>query len=224
MSASGHKMELNYDKATFMNYPFSYNSFFTDFAQGTKSSPIFPPFNLTATISCSGIGQGTLQLPGNSTYNNVLLIKRNIYMFIQGTGSLSTVTGTQIINQYEYYKSGSKFPVMKVHYSKTSIPALGVNNYEVDTHYDGSIILSTKNFVLDKGSVYIYPQPADDYIIISGNISYADYVMYDINGNQIKKGSVFAHDPIDVSRLQSGLYFIEFRTNNSIYKKKIIKN
>jgi hypothetical protein len=224
MSASGHKMELNYDKATFMNYPFSYNSFFTDVAQGTMSSPIFPPFNLTATISCSGMGQGTLQLPGNSPINNVLLVKRSVNMLIQGTGSLSTVTGTQTINQYEFYKSGSKFPVMRVQYVKASIPALGVNNYEVDTQYDGSIILNTNNFEFNKSFVNIYPQPANNFIVFSGSLSYADYIIYDVNGNQIKKGSVYAQEPIDVSRLQSGLYLIEFRSNGAMCKKKIIKN
>jgi hypothetical protein len=228
MNASGEKMEFLFDKPIMMNYPFSYNSFFSDFAQGTMNAPIAPPFNLTATISCSGMGQGTLQLPGNAPINNILVVKRNIFMLIQGTGSLSAVTGTQTIIQYEFYKIGSKFPIMRVQYNKLVVPAFNVNDFDVQTEYDGSIILNTNKETYTMKSFNVFPQPAKEFIRLSG-IEFIEspvgFKIFDINGKLITNGVVFKEDePINVSDLSNGLYILEVSTLNATYRKKIVKN
>lgn len=224
MNASGEKMEFIFDKPIFMNYPFSYNSFFTDFGQGTMNTPITPPFNLTATIMCSGFGQGTLQLPGNPPVNNVLLVKRNIFMLIQGTGSLSTVTGTQTLTQYEFYRSGNKFPVMRVQYDKLVIPAFGTNDFDVQTEYDGSVLLNLNEEFSTPKSINIIPQPADAFIRLSGIPSEAYYTIFDMKGKKLTAGLIQENEAIELTDLSGGLYILELKTINGTYRKKLIKN
>ncbi|PWK18580.1 T9SS type A sorting domain-containing protein [Xanthomarina spongicola] len=84
--------------------------------------------------------------------------------------------------------------------------------------------LTVEQVVLEDNTITIYPNPASDYITIISNLS-STYMLIDINGKEIFSGSVInGQSTIDLSKLNSGIYFIHFKNDSNITIKKIIKN
>jgi hypothetical protein len=74
-----------------------------------------------------------------------------------------------------------------------------------------------------RSSVKIYPNPVDDVLhISSGNDAALKITITDINGTIVM---AVPHDErsIDVSRLPSGIYFLQLQNVNGIHVYKVIK-
>ena len=73
-------------------------------------------------------------------------------------------------------------------------------------------------------SFFIYPNPANDFIIISNSDKIKSKTIYDSTGQLVKK-EINQNEKIDISNLQQGVYLLEIETtNNKKIIKKIIKN
>ena len=72
------------------------------------------------------------------------------------------------------------------------------------------------------GTLLIYPNPVIDEIVLGENIT-GSFSIYDLTGNLIFKENLNTNR-IDISNLQSGVYFYVIRSNNNFYKGKFIKN
>jgi Secretion system C-terminal sorting domain len=73
-------------------------------------------------------------------------------------------------------------------------------------------------------SIDLYPNPASNVINIDmANISsLANYNITSMDGKQIKDGTT-ASSQIDISALQSGVYFLQIKSGNLLYNAKFIK-
>ncbi len=82
------------------------------------------------------------------------------------------------------------------------------------------IVSVEENLILN--SINIHPNPADQFIQISGfDIEPELYEIYDLSGRIIRSETFNSN--INVSRLQSGIYYIRFiMENNIIANKKIV--
>lgn len=230
MNASGEVQDFTSNPPDLMHYPFSYGSSYTDVGSGTMTAPGMPPFNLTGTITVSADGQGTLILPSNPNYvyNNVLKVHSYVYLLIQGTGSLSTTTGTQTIDMYDFYISGQKFPIFEVQYHRFQVPSFGINDFNVSTYHTNSITLGISNNITNN-TLSLFPNPVSDKLYISGlkNQTY-DIHIYNIVGEENKHlfidNSNNSNLSIDVSDLSNGIYFIQISNNSTSQILKFIKN
>ena len=85
--------------------------------------------------------------------------------------------------------------------------------------------LRTDSFLASKFT--IYPNPANDIISISSdNLVFDNILLTDINGRKIKEtatNSVINYN-LNISDLNSGVYFMKIKTADGILDKKIIKN
>ncbi len=72
-------------------------------------------------------------------------------------------------------------------------------------------------------NITIYPIPATDFLTIKSDIRIREYAIIDILGNSVFSGTM--HENIDVSGLQSGVYFIKLtiQNNDVIHKKFIVE-
>jgi hypothetical protein len=71
-------------------------------------------------------------------------------------------------------------------------------------------------------NVNISPNPASDYITIQSEFKNLNYELYDFSGKTILNGKV--NSKIDVSQLESGIYFLRiFQDNVVIQTQKIVK-
>jgi hypothetical protein len=80
------------------------------------------------------------------------------------------------------------------------------------------------NEVSLEDSFSIYPNPANDFIIINNTNWIKSKTLYSITGQLIKQENN-QNEKIDISNLQQGLYLLEIETtNNQKVTKKIVKN
>ena len=71
-------------------------------------------------------------------------------------------------------------------------------------------------------TISLHPNPTSDIINISGNFSGLSFIVYDLLGKKIFKGNTSRI--IDTSKLEKGIYLIEFSSSNQKAVRKIIKN
>jgi plastocyanin len=82
----------------------------------------------------------------------------------------------------------------------------------------GQIIVQAATGLLENASysLSVYPNPAADLVVMKAN-KYAmgsAYAMYDLTGRQVVAGKIMNESTgIDISQLQSGLYFLQVGTN-----------
>lgn len=75
--------------------------------------------------------------------------------------------------------------------------------------------LSSEDFVLSN-KFNIYPNPSSTYIEVFGLNETTDYMIYDVLGNQIKKGILSFKDKIFIQDLKNGVYFLKMGTEDYV--------
>ncbi|GIV27976.1 MAG: hypothetical protein KatS3mg027_1790 [Bacteroidia bacterium] len=74
------------------------------------------------------------------------------------------------MTEYEYYISGQKFPVLWIQYEKLNIPALNVNDFEVEIDHPINYVLGVNNsFISNNTNALLYPNPTQNSINIELN-------------------------------------------------------
>ena len=73
------------------------------------------------------------------------------------------------------------------------------------------MVLSTNEFQSEDPKLSIFPNPSSDYIFISGNHTKAHYVVRNILGRSILNEHTSDDSKIDISGLEAGIYFIQFK-------------
>ena len=72
----------------------------------------------------------------------------------------------------------------------------------------------------------ISPNPTSDYVVIESyfeNLENCQYELYNLNGEEIVEDQLSAVSKIDLTKLNSGVYIIKVKINDTIFTKKIIK-
>lgn len=83
-------------------------------------------------------------------------------------------------------------------------------------------IISINSIEEDLERVNIYPNPAQDIINISNLRTKSDIILYDVLGRVKYLSSNNIISNINVSNLESGIYYLSIKSNNSVVTKKII--
>nr|WP_294936650.1 T9SS type A sorting domain-containing protein [uncultured Flavobacterium sp.] len=85
-------------------------------------------------------------------------------------------------------------------------------------------IATLSNNGFTENNFKIYPNPANNYFVIENNTAgFCTYEIYDTGGKLLSNGNVENRKPIDISKFQSGLYFVSIKTENTKQTYKIIK-
>lgn len=86
------------------------------------------------------------------------------------------------------------------------------------------VTLSNETFAKNN-DIFIYPNPADDTLNFSlaSSIQLSDASIFDVTGKKVGSLSDKNATSLDVSNLQSGVYFVKFTADNNIVTKKFIK-
>lgn len=98
-----------------------------------------------------------------------------------------------------------------------------VNQNGIPDYLDVTISLNTINHGLDK-YIVVYPNPTTDFLNIENGTTFdiQEVSLQAINGQILK---VYSHNPsqINLSDLQTGIYFLKLKVNNQTITKKVIK-
>ena len=70
-------------------------------------------------------------------------------------------------------------------------------------------------------SISVYPNPTNDMLFVKGIDEKFDYAILDLSGKQLLSG---VGNPISISNLKRGSYYITVTSKNKIYSEQIIKH
>ncbi|HPW66871.1 MAG TPA: T9SS type A sorting domain-containing protein [Salinivirgaceae bacterium] len=150
--------------------------------------------------------------------NNVTIV-RMIRNNPRRVFSIDTVT-TQITNYYENDTIMGEPLCENQQNLKFTIRKSGT---DISFNINFNHIISQVQCVVDKSTILLFPNPAKDIINIETNYNYdLDISIFDSAGKFIKNEKI-SNRVIDVSGLESGLYFLTIKTKESNYTKKFIK-
>jgi hypothetical protein len=91
----------------------------------------------------------------------------------------------------------------------------------LDIVYGQNPVTSVDEFAQSDLEVNVYPNPANDYIVIETNQgTLKDVAIFDLKGSEMGR---FTEKKIDVSNLERGAYIISVVTNEGVSNHKIIK-
>ncbi len=156
-----------------------------------------------------------------SAYKNLYLAGDNTY-FKTKAGSVSEVTAGKVIHLKKgtHIKSGSKFHAYISDFSCNQ--GIDFSNLK-----KSELFVNTDNYSTFSGNdVKIYPNPANDFIIIN-NMQLSNYniEIYNSFGQKLKTINTVNKNmyKINISDLQSGIYVLSIKNKEKIITKKIIK-
>lgn len=194
------------DPAIFYSLPFTYGSSSSDTYSYTSWTGTY-----VGTITTTGDGTGTLQLP-SGTFSNIF----KLTIIYNQPGSFNSV-------ENRFYSALSKFPLLTI--SSYTVGSTVYKGGMINTLVANGIKNSNEN-----NTFFAFPNPVTngDLFLKSGNEGHLKEVeitnilgqvilyhsTYDINTSGIKK--------IDVSSLQKGVYFLNIKGSDGSITKKII--
>jgi len=102
----------------------------------------------------------------------------------------------------------------------------GSQNFSLIGSASVGLALNSDDFVADN-NFFVYPNPANNELYFSNpsNLEVSNISINDVSGKLVVSlNSNLNTNTIDVSNLQSGVYFVKFTTENKTLVKKFIKN
>ncbi|MCJ8154571.1 T9SS type A sorting domain-containing protein [Chryseobacterium sp. SSA4.19] len=135
----------------------------------------------------------------NKTTNTVQYFVNNTLL---GSKSISSTATNVSIIDFGYADFGTGFTVDNIKIADSNLLATS------DTQYDADI--------------YIYPNPASDYINIKTQDKIGPVEIYDVSGKLVLK-DLSGKNQVAVTSLQTGTYFLTVKIKDRLINKKFIK-
>jgi len=208
------------NSAIIATYPLNYGY--------NQADPVSGSFKYNSTpgacvgnITISADGLGTLNLPNNVSFPNVLCL-RSVEILTLSTGIVSIGTFNQII--YNYYAPGKKFPVLNINYTTYQLignqPNTTAYVYGNSSYFN---VLGINESQLNRENYEVYPNPFHDRLFVKTKITSEEneYLLYDCNGSLIFKTTTL--NEIETRELSSGIYILEIKNRLGSYHQKVIK-
>lgn len=218
-----------------MNYPFDLNGSLTDTYSGTLTNQQMASTGTSCTgnITSEIDGRGTLILASDYSNSNVLRhkVSETTSASITLPGVSLSVPASVSRVQYDYYDlSYSKFPIFS--HIKISYDATIVNgNFtlvlsSVEPSSDNSNPPSTAGIEeFELPSFDVYPVPSSGLIHLETEGDDGIIQIIDPNGREmyrLKTVSGESHYELDLTSLDSGIYFIKVIVNGKVAIKRIV--
>jgi hypothetical protein len=187
------------DPEDYLRFPMTFNSTYTDPSKATFT--LFgQPATHTATTTVHADAWGTLILPGNNTYNNVLRVKRTT-AFVDSSNGLAFITGTA--TAYMWYSTAYKEFLMIIGQVNTSQGNVTSVGWVVPG------VAGVKDAESDGLAFVVSPNPAQDHIALRWAAGMeATLSLQDLTGHTVLQTSGRGDAAMDVGGLPRGLYML----------------
>lgn len=215
----------------YLQYPFTYNSSFTDNFSASFMIGGIQTYR-TGTVNAVGDAWGTITLP-NGTYSNALRVKFT-YDTRDSSYYVIPIVNEIISTSYVWFIAGFKFPVFEISYTTTYFngnPQASLKNVNYNPGGSSIGINPISSGVPGEFKLYQnYPNPFNPNTKIKFDIAKSGQVtlfVYDITGREVvkpfdavlKAGS-FEYI-LNAGSLTSGVYFYKLSANNITLTKKM---
>ena len=121
--------------------------------------------------------------------------------------------GEEFIDLSEF--AGKNMYIGFLHYECSGATANGIRIDNVE-------LTSTSSIAENAVSFNIYPNPVEKQLIISSEENIETISIYNLNGIMVYSGT-YNTEGIDVSNLNSGVYFVNIKTENHDITRRIVK-
>lgn len=219
ISKSGSTL-IKYDQPYVkMRFPFTYGNQFGGNYSGTFSNQTDVLGTIEADYLVLADGYGKLILP-NAEYKSALRVKtiRNI------TRKIKNFSYNVIHETYRWYVENHRFPVLVL--SSTSI----LNGKSISKSYQSAynsnvreVLVSEQNSLTGE-ELYLYPNPADNYLTIDFNVlidSRITMELFDVSGKKLalildenKAKGFYTYTYTLDAGLKPGFYFVRFQAGD----------
>lgn len=230
LDAGGFVLNYSSDAATVAAYPIAFGYVNNDTGAGTLDAS-GQSGTFTSVIKTTADGTGTLNFNGlpSANYNNVLRVKTtqqinfNIGGFISGTIDMAI---------YNYYVSGTKWPIFTVNYTNINAPLAGINDQRQDqASILSSVVLGIGDKKMNDITFKAYPNPASGSVAVHFVLTQKESYTIDIVNTlgQVVKSVAkpdlqpgLYNEQIDINGLSAGIYHIRVQGKNSTGVEKLI--
>ncbi|MBN8640197.1 MAG: S8 family serine peptidase [Flavobacteriales bacterium] len=108
---------------------------------------------------------------------------------------------------------------------KGTLVGSGSQDYTLIATSTSGLTLNSVDFTADN-SFFVYPVPTKDFINFSNpnNFDVKEITITDLTGKTVVSNPTVSSNSIDVSNLQTGVYFVKFTTDGFSTVKKFVKN
>lgn len=73
-------------------------------------------------------------------------------------------------------------------------------------------------------NIQVIPNPAEDYFSLAGDFDYLNLTLLDVNGREIiSKASVTSNEPVNITALSKGAYFIRLENETTYCTRRLVK-
>lgn len=224
-------LNYNTNPATIANYPISFGYTNNDTGAGAVTANTLTG-TFTSTTNTTADGTGTLNfngLPG-ANYTNCLRIKT--VQTVNFSLASGFITGTMDMVIYNFYMSGTKFPVFTINYTNINAPAAGINNQRQDqVSVLSSVVLGINGKKMNDLTFKAYPNPASKNVSLHFVLTQKESYQIDILNNlgQVVKSVAkpdlqpgLYNESVDLNGLSAGIYHIRVQGNNATGIEKLI--
>jgi len=220
-------LTLNYltNNANFGVFPMSFGYTHSDASAGTYEYGDYSG-TFTGTMNTEVDAYGTLTTNiGLNTQNLAVTRLKTVQNISLNYGFLPNV-GTIVLTTYNYYRNviGAAPLVFRTSTVSVVVDLLGINQTTTQMENYVGGLLATQNLEAQKNAISIAPNPVSNMlnIALSKNQQLTSVTLTDLSGKQVLSVRNDQKN-IDVSRLQSGIYFAQIKTDFGTFVRKFVK-
>lgn len=211
-----------------MKYPFTYGSNVSGSYSGTQISGAVKS-SVKGTYELSGDAYGTLILPGNVTYDNVLRVKQTRTVQYEGSTSL-----TKEIT-YRWYAAGVRYPILVViKYDNNGKETLAQTAYYANASNQKSIEIANEIVPVNNTNIDVAPNPFDKDFTVTYNVENAGKVNVELYDNMGRFVSTLLNEKqkegvqtltVNTAKegIKEGIYILKVAIDGVSVTKQIVK-
>ncbi|MBK9331635.1 MAG: T9SS type A sorting domain-containing protein [Ignavibacteria bacterium] len=226
--SAGLGLTINYSNPqTYLQFPFSYSSNFTDNFAAHYSSQGFEVFS-TGTVTVTADAWGTITLPAG-TFSNALRLK-----FVTVTNDSTSIgISTSNATSYSWFVNGRKLPIFTITYTSFSFNGFPLGS-DKSVNYSDHVTIGITNISTETPGEYRlsqnYPNPFNPATTLEFGITKPEFVslkIYDMLGKETAvlvsaklRPGTYKYN-FNASGLTSGIYFYTLKTENFSETKRM---
>ena len=163
----------------------------------------------------TGVATNTLAIVNDEAVIHKFLLPRSLKLSNDDESEYFEVDADiTLVNIWEtLYFDYSNFDLTGVDFNTLSFFLDGGNTDDPQTYYfedikGPSLGSATSIQSINQNAIKVWPNPAVQFIQLNGRVEGDTYEIYNITGAKVQDG-IFKNNPIEVSTLNSGVYFIK---------------
>jgi hypothetical protein len=201
---------------TLYKWPVSIASTNTDAIVATQTSTTNTA-SINGIVSYTAAGSGTVIMPNGNTLTNCLQVVQVVSITVQS----GTNTTNLIMEEYDYFSSSVKLPVLTVKYNTQTTGTVVSKSCNINVN-NTALTVGMSEHNLSSSDIIVYPNPASNtlWITLPGNATASSVEIIDVTGKVVAKQ--MNSNAVNISSLPKAAYFARVKYENNVIQKPFV--